>query len=228
MGTGIAPTFREMPDSVLERWRLIRRFAENWRHISLKVESDVLVPPLPRNPYAREYPSSFLEWFRFCHALKAAGSMLLHGGDNVVTEAIPGHDAVSLIFGGEGDCYWGVVYSDLRLDDPPVHRFGPCGESQSDGFEDRGVVSGSITEFVLLKLAYRVFPAAWIPTAPVTEERVKQMLLEFESHAMLGGLRIFESPSVAAFVKQDGRIIIGMEKSLPKSDLPTSVAELLW
>jgi hypothetical protein len=54
------------------------------------------------------------------------------------------------------------------------------------------------------------------------------MLSEFESHASLGGLQIFESPSVVAVMDRDGTLIIGMEKSVQRSCVPKSVAELLW
>jgi hypothetical protein len=228
MSDRIFPTFHVMPESVLERWKLIRRFTENWDHISLNVESAVCIPPLPPNDFSVEYPTSFVEWFRFSHDLKAAGSMRLRGGDNIVTEAVPGYDAISLMSGGEGDRYWGVVYSDLRYDDPPVRTFVLSEDSGEGAFVDAGMVCESITEFVLLKLAYRVFPLSWLPSASVTNDRVQRMLSEFESHASLGGLQIFESPSVVAVMDRDGTLIIGMEKSVQRSCVPKSVAELLW
>lgn len=227
MTRAIVPTFRVMPESVPERWGLIRRFVQNWTGVSLIVESDLEAPPLPPNEVAPGYPRSFIEWFRFCRALETAECNCFEG-DNLVTEVIPGQNAVSLMLRGEGDCYWGVLYSDLRSDDPPVHKFVVREDSPTDVFSDVGAVSESVAEFALLQLAFRIFPRSWIPAAPATDERIQRMKSEFDSHARLGRLWIFESPSVAVIVRGDGTMIVGTEKCRPDCRLPVSVSEVAW
>lgn len=226
MRATIAPTFCSMPESVLERWKLIRRFTENWEGISLADVSDGEVASLPANHVTSEYPVSFLEWFRFCDALIAAGCRFFED-DPPVAMAIPGQDAVSLMLSGEGGCYWGVSYGDLRSDDPPVHQFILRTEREPDIFMDLGMECESITEFALERLAFNVFPRRWIRTDSATEARLQQLQSGLLCHAKLGGLRIFESPSVAVFATRDGTLIIGMDKSLARSRIPAIVEEIL-
>jgi hypothetical protein len=216
-----------MPESVPERWRLIRRFTENWEHISLTTKSDVELPPLTPNRFATEYPASLIEWFEFCHGLKLVGREHLFG-DNIVTGTIPGHDAVLLILGGEGDVCWGVPYPELRSDDPAVHKFVLRTNSGDEVFIQACAVSDCLTEFVLLRIAYYIFPRAWIPSVPAAEETIQRMQWEFESYSRLGGLWIFESPDIATFVERDGTMIIGCQKFVEESDLPACIREVLW
>lgn len=222
----ILPTFHVMPDSPTERWSLIRRFVENWKGLSLPSTTDVQVPPLPPNNTTSKYPVSILEWFRFWHALGLAGSSLLHG-NRIVIQAVPGNDAVSLMYVEEGEPCWGVFYSDLVHDDPPVHTFRFREGSGRELFADTGMPHQSITEFALHYLALNIFPRSWSLSAPVTETQIQQMQSEFQSNARLGKVWIFESPDVAALVKTNGTLTVGMPKSPQYPPVPNIVDEVL-
>jgi hypothetical protein len=157
----ILPTFRAVPDSVPGRWELLRHFTENWQGVSLHVNTDLKLPPLPSECVAAGYPASFIEWCRFCDGLREAdceGRLR----ENLVTERIPGHDAVSLMLGGEGDCYWGILYSDMERDDPAVHSFGLGMGPSEEVFAHQGRVHESSAE----RAARRVEPARSHATRP--------------------------------------------------------------
>ena len=223
----VEPTFRTLPHSVKDIWGLIECFVEKWRRVSLNNAPQAVIPEVPTNSYSSQFPVSLVEWFHLSHAMRCAGCEELLG-ELVLTQAVPGHDALSLMLSQEGDSYWAVAYSDFVLSDPPVHRFVLRSDRCCECFEDAGIAASLVTEFVLTQIAYHVFPRVWVPAVPVAEETVDQMRVEFTSHVRLGNLWIFEAPSIAVFLRDNRRLIIGCQTSIEDSSVPGCIRKVLW
>lgn len=223
------PCFASIPDSVPDRWTLLREFVSRWHNLNL---------PLLRDPeraardieYSlnRQLPNSIREWVAFAHDLVAINSFEHVMRDIFEVSRMNRFSCTTLMIQGEGDVYWTIADKNADLDDPPVdclHRDIDTNE-WTEGWND----SRSLTSFALGHMAYFLGPG-FVRTKDIDDSVVSAMEQEFPIAVDFDGLRVYEMTNMISFVQRrsvdDYTLIVARKDQLPESEMPGSVRRLI-
>ena len=222
------PCFALIPDSVTERWTLLREFVSRWHNLNL---------PLIRDPertardieysLGQPLPNSIREWIAFSTDLIDINSFEHVMRDIFEISRLNRFSCTTLMIQGEGDVYWTVADKNARLDDPPVdclHRDIDTNE-WTEGWND----SRSLTSFVLGHMAY-FLGVGFVRTRDIDESVVSAMKEEFPIAVDLDGLHIFEMTDMIAFVRKRSdysNLIVARKELLPESEMPAIIQRLI-
>ncbi len=223
------PCFFSIPDSISDRWTLLREFVSRWHNLDL---------PLLRDPerasheieYSlnRKLPNSIREWIAFAHDLVAINSFEHVMRDIFEVSRMNRFSCTTLMIQGEGDVYWTIADNNADLDDPPVdclHRDIDTNE-WTEGWND----SRSLTSFALGHMAYFLGPG-FVRTKDIDDSVVSAMDQEFPIAVDFDGLRVYEMTDMISFVRRrsvdDYTLIVARKDQLPESEMPESVRRLI-
>ncbi|GAB5406360.1 MAG: hypothetical protein Aurels2KO_45910 [Aureliella sp.] len=223
------PCFTSIPESITDRWTLLREFVSRWHNLN--------VPRLRDPEYAArdiEYalgqplPYSIREWVAFSCDLIEIGAFEEVLRDEFDVSRMGQFNCTTLMLQGEGDVYWTVADKHSALDDPPVdclHR--DIDTNQWVGGWNEG---SSLTSFTLGHMAH-FLGRGFVRARCNDDSLICSMQDEFPIAVDFDGLLVFEIRDMIAFVQHqsddDYTIIAAWKETLPESGIPDCVRRLL-
>ena len=223
------PCFASIPESVPDRWTLLREFVSRWHNLNMPQLRDP-----ERSARDIEYsldqklPYSMREWVAFSRDLIAINSFEHVMRDLFDVSRMNRFNCTTLMIQGEGDVYWAVADKNSELDDPPVdclHRDIDTNEWVEGWNESR-----SLTSFALAHMAY-FLGVGFVRTRGIDESVVSAMSEEFPIAVEFDGLHVYEMTDMISFVRKrsndDYTLIVARKELLPESEMPECVRRLV-
>lgn len=231
------PMLFNLPDEMLERWRVIRRFVGSWYGVSLptvggqaarirQIEDNLGYP----------LPPSVREWIALIYDLIDADAFGLMFRDALGFSEIQGTDAVSLLIQGEGDYHWGVKKEDLGTDDPPVYGYQidwGAWEGGEAEFEENMRWSPRLTTWAIRFILTYLYIGSESFGARVDDFSAlfPRLCAAFPHHQRLDDDEIFEAKNLIAVLSRSfgpgggPYLQVFACKSVPREEIPDVVRE---
>lgn len=225
------PVFIEEPQSLAERWMLIREFIRRWHRTELDLSYDERLFELSQQKYfGQTIPPSMKEWICLAKELEQKDKFDIFRDDFLVEE-IKEINAVSLLVYAEGDIHFVVKEENMKLEDPPVDEYLFDGVSS---FSFYAKSADHITSFVLDHLIYYLHGVGGgcsIEFDP-SDDFIKALQDSFETEVHFDHIRVFEKPNMVALVipsytPKRMNLIFDIWKAIPENEIPMCIRERL-
>lgn len=239
-GQSCEPLFRgqPFPTDVRDAWRLIREAHERWTGEPMPDvggHQDKVAEAEKR--LGLTLPPSVREYIAFAHDLPQQEDWLAIYRDPYRLEALPGHQAVTILMQAERDLHWAIQHGDFDRDDPPVYTY--VADLDEDGWriEDRFHFgrqqrAATLTRF-LFDYAFRYGgdEAGSLSVGVQDVNLVRSQLRgAFPFCADVGGVEHYETTNLTAVLQvpghhEPGWVAVSACRSIREDQLPVFIRE---